>query len=190
VSENRRGGRTGGRPAPRHFLIFLSSPGDVSEERRLSRKLIKERLPVDPFLRDRATFDAVSWDDPDAGTPMLGTMTPQECVNRFGAKPSDCDIVVVVLWSRMGTPLSDNYRKANCERLLSGTEWEYEDAINADPAPDLLIYRRDETPRIDIDDPDLLAKQGTVRPGQAILRWPPPSRRFAHPGLHQLQHPR
>ncbi|MFO1129470.1 MAG: hypothetical protein U1E66_13680 [Rhodospirillales bacterium] len=163
MSENPPTSRPAARDRPRHILIFLSSPGDVGEERRLARQLIKDRLPVDPFLRGRATFDAVSWDDPDAGTPMLGTLTPQDCVDRFGAKPSACDIVVVMLWSRMGTPLPDNYRKANGERFLSGTEWEFEDAINGDPAPDLLVYRRDETPKIDIDDPDLPAKQQQYR---------------------------
>jgi len=28
---------------PRHIRIFLSSPGDVSKERSLARKVIKER---------------------------------------------------------------------------------------------------------------------------------------------------
>ena len=43
-----------------HIRIFLSSPGDVTEERELARRLIKDELPVDPFLRDRVTFDVVS----------------------------------------------------------------------------------------------------------------------------------
>lgn len=141
------------RPAPRPFRIFLSSPGDVGEERKAARRLIKERLPVDPFLRNRASFDVISWDDPDSGTPMLGTLSPQECVNRFGAKPSECDIVIVVLWARMGTPLPATCTKPNGERYRSGTEWEFEDAVNADPAPELLVYRRDELPVIKLRDP-------------------------------------
>jgi hypothetical protein len=49
---------------PRHFRVFLSSPGDVSEERDYARKIIKDELPYDPFLRGQASLDIVSWDDP------------------------------------------------------------------------------------------------------------------------------
>ena len=59
---------------PRHFRIFLSSPGDVSEERALAREIIKNDLPYDPFLRGRASLEVVSWDDPSSPTPMLATL--------------------------------------------------------------------------------------------------------------------
>jgi hypothetical protein len=45
---------------PLHLKIFISSPGDVQDERELARKLAKEELPVDPFLRNRPTLDAVT----------------------------------------------------------------------------------------------------------------------------------
>src|SRR3954464_12327403 len=93
------------RPQRLHVRIFLSSPGDVAEERNLARRLIKDELPVDPFLRDRVSFDVVSWDDPAAPNPMPATLSPQEAVNRFGPKPSKCDFVIVILWSRLGTHL-------------------------------------------------------------------------------------
>ncbi len=54
----------------------------------------------------------------------------------------------------MGTPLPLEYRKPDGEPYLSGTEWEYEDALRGDPQPDILVYRRTETPRIVRDDPD------------------------------------
>jgi hypothetical protein len=62
---------------PRPIRVFLSSPGDVSEERILARKIIKEELPVDPFLRGRVALEIVSWDDPFSPTPMLASLTPQ-----------------------------------------------------------------------------------------------------------------
>src|SRR4051794_37264105 len=89
--------------APQHIRVFISSPGDVTDERNLARRLLKDELPYDPFLRDKVTFDVVSWDDPVAPIPMLSTLTPQEAVNRFGYRPSECDIVIVILWSRLGT---------------------------------------------------------------------------------------
>lgn len=85
---------------------------------------------------------------------MLGNLRPQECVNRFGPRPSKCDIVVLILWSRMGTPLPEDCVKEDGTRYLSGTEWEFEDAINASPAPQLLIYRRTEEPMMKIGDPE------------------------------------
>ena len=37
---------------PLYLRIFVASPGDVSEERKIAREVI-ERLPKDPLLRDR-----------------------------------------------------------------------------------------------------------------------------------------
>jgi hypothetical protein len=90
-------------PRPTHLRIFLASPGDVAEERAIAREVI-ERLPYDPLLRGRITVDLVAWDGP-GGAPMEATMTPQEAIARGLARPSECDIAVVILWSRMGTPL-------------------------------------------------------------------------------------
>ena len=66
---------------------------------------------------------------------MVATLTPQEAVNRFGCRPSECDIVIVVLWSRLGTHLDlSKFQKPNGEPYLSGTEYEYEEAVNAEAA--------------------------------------------------------
>ena len=134
--------------------VFISSPGDVADERALARRLLKDELPYRPLLRGRVAFDVVSWDDPAAPVPMPAELTPQEAVNRFGPKPSECDIVVVVLWSRLGTHLDvSRFRKPDGKTYLSGTEWEYEDAAGA--ASDILVYRRLEKPRLEkIDDPE------------------------------------
>ena len=93
--------------------------------------------------RGKVTFDVFSWDDPAAGVPLLAGMTPQEAVNRVD-RPADCDITIVILWSRLGSPLrTDVFRKPNGEPYGSGTEWEYEDARTA--SRDVLIYRRTAT---------------------------------------------
>ena len=146
--------------SPRHFHVFLSSPGDVGEERRIVEEVIQTRLAKDAFLRGRVTFDVISWDDPNAPTPMPANLSPQVAVVRFGRRPAECEIVIVVLWSRLGMHLdTTKFTKPNGEPYLSGTEWEYEDAANADPPPDILLYRRTEKPRIDIDDPEFGAKK-------------------------------
>jgi HEAT repeat protein len=141
------------KPTLQHLRVFLASPGDVADERALVRRLLKDDLPYRTFLRGLVTFDVVSWDDPAAHIPMLATLTPQGSVNRGMPKPSACDIVVVVLWSRMGTPLPDDFRKLDDTSYLSGTEWEYEDAVKAKPAPEVLVYRRTPAAPLDPDDP-------------------------------------
>ncbi len=100
----------------------------------------------------------VSWDDPAAPAPILADRTPQKSVSRARRRPSECDIVVVVLWTRLGTPLPDEHRKADGGTYGSGTEWEYEDALRATPRPDILVYRRTERVLLDADDPEVAAK--------------------------------
>jgi hypothetical protein len=140
---------------PLHLRVFLASPGDVADERALARHLLKDELPYDVFLRDRVTFDIVSWDDPAAPTPMPARLTPEEAVIQFETKPSKCDIVIVVLWSRLGTHLDlSKFQKANGDPYLSGTEWEFEDAWNAQTRPEVFVYWRTEKPKIELDDPD------------------------------------
>ncbi len=156
--------------SPRQLRIFLASPGDVADERALALNVIGT-LPYDPFLRGKVALDAVAWDKPGAGTPMLATMTPQEAIARGLPKPSDCDIVVAVFWSRMGTLLPEDWEEktekfrylADTEwksldaRYLSGTEWEYFDALQAAEAhdtPKVLVYRRTETPSLGLEDPE------------------------------------
>jgi len=143
------------------FKIFLSSPGDVLEERDIVRELVKEALPYSPFVRGRATFDIVSWDDRHAAPGLDAHLTPQEAINRKLPKPSECDIVIVILWSRMGTPLPSEITREDGSTYQSGTEWEFENGLNAAEekgSPTTLLYQRTEKPKIDLDDPELHEK--------------------------------
>jgi hypothetical protein len=135
--------------------VFLASPGDVAEERAFVREFLESILPNDPLLPGRVTFKVVSWDHPHAGTPMPAALTPQEAVIRFKGRPSDCDLTVVILAARLGTHLAvDAFKRPDGSAYLSGTEWEYEDARNATPPRDILVYRRTDLPPIALRDPD------------------------------------
>ena len=160
--------------------IFLSSPGDVAEERSLARELIDSVLPKLAHLRECVKLELVAWDDPAARIPMLATETPQDSVNAARPRPATCDIVIVILWSRMGTPLPDSIRKPNGEPYLSGTEWEYEDAVNSprEPRPEVLVYRRTEEPKIGLRDPQKEGKGRAIRAGRGVLRTVPQCRRL------------
>jgi hypothetical protein len=97
---------------PQHLRVFLASPGDVTQERALALQVLEE-LQYEPLLRSKVTVETVAWDKSGAGAPMLATLTPQEAIKQGLPKPSECDIVIVIFWSRMGTPLPAEYQKSD-----------------------------------------------------------------------------
>jgi hypothetical protein len=136
---------------PLHLRIFISSPGDVGDERRLAREII-EALPRDPAYRGKITSEAVAYDDPDAPSPMPAGITPQLGVNLYKGPASACDLTLVILWSRLGTPVSADCLRSDGSRYESGTVSEYENALAA--GKEVWIFRRSEKPRVELDDPD------------------------------------
>ena len=115
--------------------IFISSPGNVEEERR------RAAIVVGRLAREFARFfeiKPVLWEY----EPMLASGHFQDIIE----PPSRSDIEVVILWSRLGTPLpAERYRGIDGRAPVTGTEWEFEDALKAHRergAPDLLVYRK------------------------------------------------
>ena len=133
--------------SPQHIRIFLSSPGDVNQEREIAWQVI-DALPDRPVFRDKITIRLVAWDKPGGGTPMLAKLTPQEAINLGHPTPAECDIVIVIFWSRMGTPF-----RIDNKDYLSGTQWEYLNAMESDRA-EVIVYRRTEKVELDLDAPD------------------------------------
>jgi HEAT repeat protein len=137
--------------------IFLASPGDVSDERGLALSVI-ERLEYDPFLRGKVALEAVAWDQPGGGATVLATTTPQASIGAGLSRPSECDIVAVMFWAKMGTPLPHpQYAKPDGSPYASGTEWEFEDAVRAareNGRPAVLLYRRSTKRPLDPNDAD------------------------------------
>ncbi len=120
--------------------IFISSPSDVNAERR------RTSLVITRLQREFARFfeiHPVLWEL----NPQLGGAHFQDIID----PPSKADIVVLILWRRLGTPLPERTEKAEYRGIdgrhpVTGTEWEYEDALAARQrrhgVPDLLVYRR------------------------------------------------
>ncbi len=129
------------------FRVFLSSPGDVNDERKAVLEVL-ERLPNRPAFREKVGFRVVAWDKPGADTPMLATMSPQAAIDAGLPRPSECDIVICILWSRMGTPFA-----MEGVEYLSGTYYELLDALNG-TRPETIIYRRTEEKLFKSDDKD------------------------------------
>src|SRR5262245_37418947 len=84
-------------PAMRVIRLFVSSPSDVFEERQRI-KWITDRLNGEfaQILR----FEAILWER----EVYHAHESFQEQIDKR-ARPADCDIVLAVFWSRLGTPL-------------------------------------------------------------------------------------
>ena len=145
-------------PALSRIRVFISSPSDVADERAIAMAAV-DRLQYAPLLRGRVTFEIVAWDRPAGGVPLLATQTPQASVDAMLGTPSECDIVIVVLWSRLGTPLPEStYRKPDGTPYASGTEWEFDDAVRGhreQGRPAVLLYRRSASIPIDLRDQNI-----------------------------------
>ena len=137
--------------------VFLSSPGDVNDERKAVLEVL-ERIPNRPSFREKVTFRVIAWDKPGADTPMLATMSPQEAIDAGLPRPSECDIVITIFYSRMGTPFT-----MHNTAYLSGTHYELLDALNCDHPPQTLIYHRNEVPNIHPDDDDAHLQYRTLK---------------------------
>ncbi len=120
--------------------VFLSSPGDLGAERAAVRAVVQQVQGSEPW-KGRVHIDLVAWDDPLAGVPMDAGLTPQASVNKYAGLPRDCDLTVVLLWNRIGTPLPADQRRADGTPFESGTVWEMEDALAAGPPRPVWLYR-------------------------------------------------
>ena len=108
-------------PCPPHpvFGIFVSSPGDVGREREMARKIIGRvearlgrRIKLEPYFL--------------AFEPMLATRGDFQ---RNIPDPASFDLVVRILWSRLGTPLEVGERRDG-----PGTESDFESAVDGHKA--------------------------------------------------------
>ena len=59
-----------GSEQPLHLHLFLSSPGDVTDERAFAREVI-ERIQSERAHRKRLRLEIVAWDKPGAGRPVI-----------------------------------------------------------------------------------------------------------------------
>ena len=119
---------------PKPLRIFISSPGDVGEERVIADRVIN-RLSGEfgQFLDVAPVF----WEH----EPLRATGHFQEQIT----PPSKTDVVICILWSRLGTRLPEGFTREDGTPYASGTEWEFEDAARSyreKGTPDLLVYRK------------------------------------------------
>lgn len=126
----------------RQVRVFVSSPGDVSSEREITKRVFQRLhgefaayLDVKPYF----------WEH----EPMWGTQDFQSSI----APPEEFDLFLCFLWGRLGTRLNPKVHcRADGSPYNSGTEFEFENALQAYMAtgskPQMLIYLRREEPPI------------------------------------------
>lgn len=115
--------------------IFISSPGDVQQERNIARKVIRE---LNSIYSKYAEIEVLMWED----FPLTTESTFQEGIDFF-IKNEQIDFAVFILWSRLGTPLCKKFTKPDGSPYHSGTEYEYDlmrDLQRQKGAPRILTY--------------------------------------------------
>lgn len=106
------------------YKVMIASPSDVAHERSIIREIIHEWNTVNSDSR-KIVLLPIGWET--HSSPTMGDR-PQEIINKQVAK--DCDILVGVFWTRIGTPT---------EHHLSCTVEEIEEHIARDK-PTMLYF--------------------------------------------------
>jgi tetratricopeptide (TPR) repeat protein len=138
------------------FRIFVSSPGDVKAAREIAA------LTIERLAQDYARFLIVE--------PYLWEFEAMVASGHFQDSiepPSAFDVVVLIVWSRLGTSLPQRtaireYRGIDGRTPVTGTEWEFEEALEAtrkSGAPDLLVYRSRKPAPFDTRDANRFEEQ-------------------------------
>jgi tetratricopeptide (TPR) repeat protein len=136
----------------RRIRIFISSPADVRPERLLAERVVRRLAREFAYHFE---VEAVMWER----EPLVASGTFQELI----VSPHETDIVVVVLWSRLGVPLpADKFLGPLSKQPVTGTEWEFEDALASArerSQPDLLLYRKTAAAVVTLGDREQVEEQ-------------------------------
>ena len=128
----------------RTIRIFISSPGDVAEERD------RARFVIDGLRRryaGRLVLKPVLWED----LPLQGDISFQEGIDCVLSGDTSVDVAVFILWSRLGSALGAGLQRQDGTKYRSGTEREFELMMKARERsggnrPALLVYTRKDEP--------------------------------------------
>lgn len=130
------------------YRIFISSPGDVAEERDIAEETI---LEVNEIIRDpyKIQFRPLRWENDVF--PGLSADGPQGVVEKQVG--DNYDIYLGIMGARFGTPTREKD---------SGTEQEFDNAFGKwkydEESVDILLYFKENAGKVSEIDPTQLAK--------------------------------
>jgi tetratricopeptide (TPR) repeat protein len=135
------------------FKVFISSPSDVETERARCDGVLA-RLNTE--FAGRFKFTGIRWEQ--------SFYTADKTFQAAIPQPSSCDIVVCILWKRLGSELPEEYNRPD-GTSRTGTEYEFEEALEAalrGDLPDILVYKKRakiffEAERVEQEQADLRA---------------------------------
>ena len=102
----------------RRLKIFVSSPGDVIPERQVARRVIDE---LNEEMMGKVFLVPMLWGQES----LLASSTFQTQID----PPEEVDILLGILWPRIGSPLPKNLMRDDGTRYESGTAIEQESAL-------------------------------------------------------------
>jgi tetratricopeptide (TPR) repeat protein len=128
--------------------LFVSSPGDVPDERRRV-DLVVERLNTE--FEGRVRIETIRWE--------TSYYSAHDTFQKQIPEAADCDVVVAVFRARLGTPLPAKFpRLPSGEPYPSGTAYEVLSAIEVRKAgkdvPDVYVFRYPNAPSVALDATD------------------------------------
>jgi formylglycine-generating enzyme required for sulfatase activity len=126
--------------------IFISSPGDVQEERNRAKAVVEQ---LRRSFAGRLELEAVLWEE----LPLQADMSFQEGIDLV-LSDKGIDIAVFILWSRLGSPTGPLMVGDDKRTFRSGTEREWQLMLQSrdqciqnglPPRPAIIAYtRRDD----------------------------------------------
>lgn len=149
--------------------IFISSPGDVADERQRALAVV-EQLQED--FSDSLQLEPLLWEQ----EPLLATADFQSQIR----SPADFDIFATIIGARLGSPLGAQFTRRDGSPYASGTEFEFEVAVAshfADGSPELLVYRKSLAD-------DVAASEQIDKVVAFFDKWYRPGGEFAHIGAY------
>ena len=126
----------------RFIRIFISSPGDVSEERDKAESVIRS---LDAYYAGRAHLVPVRWEN----LGLSADASFQEGIVRVLTAEGGVDIAIFIMWSRLGSPQGAWAVRHDGLPYRSGTEQEFDLMLTArrdsgGARPHLLAYVRSD----------------------------------------------
>jgi hypothetical protein len=115
--------------------VFVSSPSDVMDARAKAEQVII-RLDDAPPFRDRLSIKA--WMHEASTVPQAGP-TAQDVVHAFMGRSGQCEVFVLIIGNRLGTPL-----QVDGAEYPSGTVYEFDQAYRSflrRGSPVILTYQ-------------------------------------------------